>query len=242
MASIVSTIENRECLLHNYSNMALLKADRYIIAGLSNRFESKELLSRYVGLSIKQSKYDFWGFTYEQYGFKEYLESQMGLAYARRLFKNLAISVQARYNRVRILNYGSAGNLSFSMGATGQLPSNIKYALYISSIETIDKDQYDRIDAQVYFGLAKEISKNAKMHLEITNTSFSIPTIRLAFELSISPQFDLYWGTDFGDTIVAWGFDFALKRYLNLSCGIRIADGLGWTPALSLSSSIKSLD
>ena len=50
------------------------------------------------------------------YGFSDYNETQIGLAYARKLGNKVDIGAQFNYNGIRIAGYGNASAISFEIG------------------------------------------------------------------------------------------------------------------------------
>src|SRR5215467_1466054 len=100
-----------------HANQAALAKMKTVSVGIygEKRFLLDELGLYNVALTLPTSSGNF-GFDARYYGFSEYNESQLGLAYGRSLGHKVDLGVQFNYYSIRIAGYGNAAAINFEIG------------------------------------------------------------------------------------------------------------------------------
>ena len=93
------------------------------------RFMLDELSLYQLAIAVPASSGNF-GVKAGYYGFSEYNESQIGLAYARKLGTKLDVGVQFNYNGVQISGYGNATAVNFEIGTVIHLTEKLNAGIH----------------------------------------------------------------------------------------------------------------
>jgi hypothetical protein len=99
------------------SNQAALTEQKQASVGIysERRFSLQELSNYTAAIAVPTSAGGF-GFEANYFGFSDYNESQLGLAYAKKLGKFISIGVQFNYYSIQIAGYGNANTVNFETG------------------------------------------------------------------------------------------------------------------------------
>jgi hypothetical protein len=65
------------------------------------------------------------------YGFSDYNESQIGLAYGRKLGSKVDVGVQFNYNAIRISSYGNSSAVNFEIGTVLHLTERLHAGVHV---------------------------------------------------------------------------------------------------------------
>ena len=97
-----------------HTNQAALAKMKMLSAGIygEKRFLLNELSLYDAAIVLPTSSGNF-GLDTRYYGFSDYNESQVGLAYGRNLGSKVDVGVQFNYYNVRIAGYGNAAAINF---------------------------------------------------------------------------------------------------------------------------------
>lgn len=76
---------------------------------------------------------NFVGTSFQRYGFSEYFETKIGLAYAKKFGNRLSIAINANYHQLNINNYGTSNGFSVDVGALYQLDNEFTIGAFISN-------------------------------------------------------------------------------------------------------------
>ena len=109
-----------------HANQAALAKIKTVSVGIygEKRFLLNELGLYNVAIALPTSSGDF-GIDARYYGFSDYNESQLGLAYGKKLGGKIVIGVQFNYYNIRIAGYGNASAINFELGAIFHLTDNL---------------------------------------------------------------------------------------------------------------------
>src|SRR6187402_3712006 len=99
---------------NNQASLAQMKNASAGVYG-ERRFMLTELSLYQLAIAVPTNSGNF-GFKAGYFGFSNYNESQMGLAYARKLGSKVDIGAQFNYNGIRIAGYGNDAAVSFEIG------------------------------------------------------------------------------------------------------------------------------
>src|SRR6185295_15079628 len=109
-----------------HANQAALAKIKTLSAGIygEKRFLLNELGLYDVAATLPTSSGNF-GLDLRYYGFSDYNESQVGLAYGRSLASKVDVGVQFNYYNVRIAGYGNASSINFEIGTIFHLTDKL---------------------------------------------------------------------------------------------------------------------
>ena len=152
------------------SNQASLAQLKNASAGVfgERRFLLNELnnYSAAIGLPTKSGNF---GLKAGYYGFSDYNESQLGLAYARKLGKKVDIGAQFNYNGIRIAGYGNDAAVSFEIGTVLHVTDKLHAGVHANNPVggKFGKDQQEKLASVYTFGLGYEASEKFFVSAEI---------------------------------------------------------------------------
>ncbi|WP_316829361.1 hypothetical protein [Pedobacter aquatilis] len=76
---------------------------------------------------------NFAGISLERYGFSDYNESKIGIAYSKRFGNRLSIGLNANYHQLKITNYGVSTGFSVDAGILYKLSNKLILGAYTSN-------------------------------------------------------------------------------------------------------------
>ncbi|WP_421943596.1 hypothetical protein [Pedobacter sp.] len=84
-------------------------------------------------VAVVPFKNNFFGASFQRYGFSEYFESKAGFAYAKRFGDKLSIGINGNYHQIRINNYGASNGFSIDVGALYQFNKEFTVGAFVSN-------------------------------------------------------------------------------------------------------------
>jgi hypothetical protein len=112
-----------------------------------------------AAVAIPTSKGNF-GVSLKYLGFKNFNESQLGLAYARSLGKKVDIGIQFNYYGYRVPAYSNASTINFELGAIVHLTEKLQAGVHIYNPVGGNLSKTDeKITAAYKFGLGYDASE-----------------------------------------------------------------------------------
>jgi len=152
------------------SNQASLAQLKNASAGVfgERRFLLTELNNYTAAIGLPTQSGNF-GMKAAYYGFSDYNETQLGLAYARKLGKKLDIGAQFNYNGIRIAGYGNDAAVSFEIGTVLHVTDKLHAGVHVNNPVggTFGKDQQEKLASVYTFGLGYEASEKFFVSAEI---------------------------------------------------------------------------
>lgn len=123
--TVCSFVSNQASLAQlKKSSVGLLAERRFMLADLNSYEAVAGIITQSGNFGLKTS----------YFGFKEYNESQIGLAYARSLGNKFDIGVQFNYNSMNISSgYGKASAISFEIGCIMHLTDKLHAGIHVSN-------------------------------------------------------------------------------------------------------------
>ncbi|MEI9911791.1 MAG: hypothetical protein WDO71_20350 [Bacteroidota bacterium] len=115
----------------NQASLAQLKNPAAGVYG-ERRFLQTELNNYTAVIAVPTHSGNF-GLKAGYSGFSDYNETQLGLAYARKLGNKVDIGVQFNYNGIRIAGYGNASAISFEAGTVFHITDRLHTGFHINN-------------------------------------------------------------------------------------------------------------
>lgn len=78
-------------------------------------------------------KNNFVGASFQRYGFSEYSESKIGLAYAKKFGHKLSIALNGNYHQLKISNYGASTGFSLDIGGLYQFNNQFTFGAFVGN-------------------------------------------------------------------------------------------------------------
>lgn len=126
-----------------------------------NRFLTREI-NHYSAVAGFETDRGNFGLQADYFGFSNFNEYQLGLAYARPLGENFDIGAQFNYYSYRIPAYGQNGALTFQIGAIGRLSDVLSVGLQVYNPVGgyLSKSNEEKLPSSYQFGAAYEPTSN----------------------------------------------------------------------------------
>lgn len=224
------------------ANQASLAQLQNISAGVygERRFLLSELnnYSAAIGLTTKSGNF---GIKANYSGFTDYNETQLGLAYGRKLGSKLDIGAQFNYNAVRIAeDYGSATAISFELGTIFHLTDKLNAGIHINNPVggKFGKDQQEKLSSVYGFGIGYDASEKFFISAEIEKEEDQPVNVNAGFQYKFIPQLLVRAGMA-SATSSAWlGIGLTLKSF-RLDVTTSYHPQLGITPGVMMLFNFK---
>ena len=223
----------------NQASLAQLKNNSAGVYG-ERRFLLSELnnYTAAIGLTTKSGNF---GIKANYSGFIDYNETQLGLAYGRKLGSKLDIGAQFNYNAVRIAeDYGSATAISFEMGTIFHLTDKLNAGLHINNPigGKFGKDQLEKLSSVYGFGVGYDASEKFFISAEIEKEEDQPVNVNAGFQYKFIPQLLVRAGMA-SATSSAWlGLGLTLKSF-RLDVTTSYHPQLGITPGVMMLFNFK---
>lgn len=224
----------------NQASLAQLKNSAAGVYG-ERRFLLSELNNYIAAIGLITNSGNF-GVKANYSGFTDYNETQLGLAYGRKLGSKLDIGAQFNYNSVSIANdYGSATAISFELGTILHLTDKLNAGLHINNPigGKFGKDQQEKLSSVYGFGIGYEASEKFFISTEIEKEEDQPVNVNAGFQYKFIPQLLVRAGMA-SATSSAWlGLGLTLKSF-RLDVTTSYHPQLGITPGVMMLFNFKS--
>ena len=222
---------------HNQAGLGFLTVAS---AGVSyeNRFLIPELglSAAVVALPLNNKKGTF-GLSIRKFGYSQYSESKIGLAFGRAFGDHLSIGMQLNYQNVQFADvYGSRNAFTFEAGAIYKLSPDLTIAahVYNPNRARLTELEQDRLPVSMRLGMRYQFSKRVFIALETEKDSYNKPVMKAGLEYMAGDVLFLRAGVGSQPLSTAFGFGLKLKR-MQVDMSGNFHPVLGFTPQFSLS-------
>jgi hypothetical protein len=223
------------------SNLASLSQMKEAAAGVygERRFLLAEtnFYSAIVALPTKQGNF---AFEADYFGFKNYNESQLGIAYARNVGSKLDLGIKFNYYSFRIPGFESPSTVNFEMGAIVHLTEKLNAGIdfYNPVGGRLSKTENDKLSSIYSFGIGYEASENFLISTEIVKQEDLPVNVNAAVQYHFAQQFFARFGIASQNESPFAGAGIAWKNFrLDLSASYH--PQLGLSPGLMLLVNFK---
>jgi len=207
-------------------------------AGFSyqNQFLLKELATKSLVIAYPINNASF-GLTFNQFGFSNYQENKVGIAYGQQLSENFSLGIQLNYFSTQISEgYGNKKALTGNIGLQAKITEELSLAaMAINPNNTKLADFEDeRIPSILKLGLAYTFSEKVQVLTELAKDINFESNIK--FGLEYQPIELLYLRVGYATTpsLSSFGFGLNLKHF-TLDFASSFDSNLGFSPQVSLS-------
>lgn len=215
----------------NQASLAQLKSSSVGLYG-ERRFLLNELnnYTATIGLTTKTGNF---GVKANYSGFSDYNETQLGVAYARKLGNNLDVGAQFNYNGIQIAGYGNASAISFEVGTIFHISEKLHAGIHANNPVggKFGKEQQEKLSAVYSFGLGYDASSKFFISAEIEKEEDQPINVNAGFQYKFIPQLLVRAGMS-SATSSAWlGVGVTLKS-VRFDITSSYHSQLGLTPGL----------
>lgn len=179
------------------SNQAALARIKDPAAGIygEKRFLLAEtnMYSAIIAMPTKEGNFAFQA---DYFGFKNYNESQLGIAYARSVGKNLDLGVKFNYYSFRIPGFESPSTVNFEIGAIAHLTERLNAGIHFYNPVggKLSKTENDKLSSIYSFGLGYEASDNFLISVEMVKQEDLPVNVNVGMEYDFAKQFFARFG------------------------------------------------
>ena len=219
---------------HNQAGLAHLSAPA---AGFyfENRFLTREMSLGAAAITFPATGGVF-GISLTCFGYSQFRESKMGLAYARPFGEKFSAGLQLNYLHTFIgEGYGSAGTLAAELGVLYELIQgmNIGVHLFNPSLSKMKGAGGEPVPTILRLGMAYHFSDRVLMSFETEKEMENKPVFRLGLEYRITANIFLRAGVGTHPATNAFGFGMNLGG-LQIDLASSFHQVLGYSPQISL--------
>ena len=225
-----------------HNNQAGLAYYKNIAAGFyyEDNFLIKELGLKYAAV-VLPTKSGVFGLTTSYFGYTQYNESKLGLAYSKSFGERFSAGIQLDYLSTRIAeNYGNKGAVTFELGIRAQLSKNLYLGAHVFNPVNIKIAEYndERLPTIMRLGLSYNFSEKIIACVETEKDINYDPVLKAGMEYHIIKEIYIRAGISTNPTLNTFGFGVEFKK-LKFDFASSIHQTLGYSPQLSLIYNIK---
>lgn len=167
------------------------------------------------------------------FGFSDYNETQLGLAYARKLGAKLDLGAQFNYNGIRLAGYGNAAAVSFELGTILHLTDRLHTGVHVNNPigGKFGKDQEEKLPSVYTIGFGYEASDKFFASTEIIKEEDQPVNVNAGIQYKFLPQLQVRAGISSATTSGWMGLGLSWKSF-RLDISASYQSQLGITPGV----------
>jgi hypothetical protein len=216
------------------ANQAALAQLKNISAGVygERRFLLGELNNYMAAIGVPTASGNF-GLKAGYSGFGDYNETQLGLAYGRKLGKEIDVGLQFNYNGIRVAGYGNAAAISFELGTVLHLTDKLNAGIHINNPVggKFGKDQQEKLASVYAVGLGYDASDKFFISAEIEKEENQPVNVNAGIQYKFIPQLLARVGMSSATSTVCVGLGLSVKSF-RIDITTSYHPQLGITPGL----------
>ncbi len=195
----------------------------------------------YSAVLVLPSSQGNFGVQADYFGFKNYNESQLGIAYARSLGRALDIGVKFNYYSFRIPAYQSSSTVDFEIGAIAHLTDkfNVGFHLYNPVGGSLSKTDNEKLSSVYKFGMGYEASENFLVSAEIIKEENLPVNVDAGIQYNFQKQFFVRVGISSDNESPYAGAGLSWND-IRVDVSASYHPQLGFTPGLMVIVNFKS--
>jgi hypothetical protein len=223
------------------SNQAALAQIKNPSAGFygEKRFLLAEtnLYSAIIAVPTKEGNFAFQA---DYFGYKNYNESQLGIAYARSVGKKLDLGIKFNYYSFRIPGFESPSTVNFEIGVICRFTEKLNAGIHFYNPVggRLSKTENDKLSSIYSFGMGYEASDNFLVSAEIVKQEGLPVNVNAGVQYNFAKQFFARFGiasqngSPYGGAGVSW-------KNFRLDISASYHPQLGLSPGLMLIMNLK---
>ena len=218
---------------NNQASLAQMKNASAGVYG-ERRFMLDELSLYQLAIAVPTNSGNF-GIKAGYFGFSDYNESQLGLAYARKLGSNVDVGVQFNYNGIQVNGYGNSSAINFEIGTILHLTDKLNAGVHAYNPVggKFGKNAEEKLASVYTVGLGYEASEKFFVSAEIEKEENQPVNVNAGMQYKFLPQFMARAGIATNTSNVYAGVGLFLKTF-RLDVVASYHPQLGVTPGLMI--------
>lgn len=229
-----------------HNNQAGMAYYDHIAAGIyyENRFITKELGLKCFSLVVPVKKAGSFGLNVSNFGYSQYSETKIGLAYAMPFGEYVSAGVQLDYLYTHIGDiYGNKGVVTFEAGIRAKIIKNLYIAAHIFNPIQVKIADYnkERIPLIFKIGMSYAFSDKAVVAAEVEKNMNYKPSFKAGVEYHVIKPLFIRLGISTAPVSYAFGFGVDFYRF-RIDVSSSVHPVLGFTPQASLIYNIKKVN
>lgn len=222
----------------NQASLARIKEPCFGVYG-EQRFSlaAMNMFSTIIALPTKDGNFALQA---DYFGYKNYNESQFGVAYARSLGNKLDLGIKFNYYSFRIPGYENPSTVNFEIGAIVQLSEKLNAGVHVYNPVggNLSKTDNEKLTAVYSVGLGYEPSDNFLISVELIKQEALPANVKAAVQYDFATKFFARFGvvteneTPFAGAGVSW-------NNFRIDVSVSYHPQLGLTPGLMMIMNLK---
>jgi len=226
------------------ANQAALAELKNSSAGMygERRFMLAELANYTAVVAVPTSSGNF-GLKTNFSGFADYNETQLGLAYARKLGKKIDVGVQFNYSSIRIAEYGNTSAISFELGTVLHLTEQLNAGFHVSNPVggKFGNEKQEKLASVYTVGLGYDASDKFFISAAIEKEENQPVNVNAGLQYKLLPQIMARVGMSSATSSAWMGVGLYIKTF-RVDVTASYHPQLGITPGLLLLFNFKKAD
>ncbi len=167
------------------------------------------------------------------YGFADYNETQLGLAYARSLGSKVDVGVQFNYYAVRVAGYGNASTVNFEIGTILHLTDKLNAGVHVYNpvAGKLGKNEEEKLASLYSAGIGYEASDKFFTSFELEKEEDKPVNVNAGLQYKFLPQLLARAGVSTSASSMYLGIGFGWKS-IRLDATASYHPQLGITPGI----------
>ncbi len=180
------------------------------------------------------------GFQADYFGFTNYNESQLGIAYARSLGSKLDVGIKFNYYSSKIPAYGTSSAVNFEIGAIAHLSGKLNAGVHVYNPVggKLSKLDDEKLGSAYTFGMGYEASESFYLSGEIVKQEDIPVNVNVGFQYNFLKKFFVRAGIATETTNTYAGAGISWKNF-RLDISGSYHPQLGFSPGLLLIVNFK---
>ena len=174
------------------------------------------------------------GLSLHYFGFEQYNEQRIGLAYGRKLLEKLSIGAQLLMLNTRIPEYGNKAAFTFEVGAQAELLPQLHLGIHLFSPGRVKLAEENLMPTVLKLGLSYLPSNKLSLLAEVEKDIDYDARAKFGIEYQIIDPLFLRFGVATQPSQLSFGLGYALPNGLSIDIASTYHQVLGFTPAAGI--------
>ena len=207
----------------NSATAAVYAERRFLLSELNNYTAA-------IGLHTNSGNF---GLKANYYGFSDYNETQLGLAYGRKLGNKVDIGAQFNYYSIRIPTYGNASTISFELGAIMHVTDKLHAGIHVANPVggKFGEEKQEKLSSVYSMGLGYDASEKFFVSMEIEKEEDQPVNVNAGMQYKFLPQLLARAGMSTATSTAWFGLGLTIKT-IRIDVTTSYHPQLGVTPGL----------
>lgn len=221
-----------EAIYLNQAGLSEVKNFAFDVSA-EKRFNLEELTNISIA-GAKTFAFGTVGVILSNFGFTEYNEQKFGLAYARKLNRNISLGGQFDLLRYNVDKLGSKNLFSFELGMQLKLSKDFSLATHVFSPGNIEVSETTEIGTRFRLGLMYKPSEKVFLLAELDKLIYRPLEYKVAVSYQAVKELQIRLGINPSTEIYSFGIMLQFQDKYKVASAIALNNNLGNSPAISL--------